>query len=245
MEYKDLLLVFANSTRIRILLLLGDNPLSSSQITIKIGNISNSEVSRHLKRLIEVKLIERNGITRNYSLTSFGKIILQNFIPLDFLFHNADYFISHNISDLPLELTKEIFFLQNAEIIVGTGHFVHKISDFMRQGNKFSIMSDSPFPGDLSKKKKVDLIIPQSLLKKKKEFNSHLPQTPHLRVKYLKKIPICLCFSDLGEGFVIFPSSSDNKPDFGMGFYVTDKPGINYLKRLWNYFWLIASVPSD
>ncbi|XEO75780.1 hypothetical protein WKT22_00800 [Candidatus Lokiarchaeum ossiferum] len=243
MGYKDLLNVFANPIRVQILLLLEDCEYSSSEITAKLGNISNSEISRHLKRLIDVELVERDPISRKYNLAHYGMLILQNFAPMNFLFRNSKYFTSHRISDLPFNITRDIFQLKNAEIIYGTGYFVHKMTDFLINGKTFSIMSDSPFPGDISKKK-VDLIIPQNLQPEKEKYSKILPQPSLLCVKFMEKIPISVAFSDLGEGFLSFPSISDQKPDFGTTFYVTDKSGIDYLKKIWNYFWKNAFIPS-
>ncbi|PWU78826.1 MAG: hypothetical protein DLM72_20575 [Candidatus Nitrosopolaris wilkensis] len=60
------------------------------------------ETSRHLGRLTEAKLIEKNP-DGSYTLTSYGRLVLLLLSSYDCLSKSRDYFLSHDISFLPQE----------------------------------------------------------------------------------------------------------------------------------------------
>ena len=79
-DYSDLISELSNPIRIKILLLLNENPATLTNIAEKIGDISKSEVSRHLSRLLEHGFIQKEmPAGRNYEISPFGKVVILNF----------------------------------------------------------------------------------------------------------------------------------------------------------------------
>jgi len=85
-----------------------------SQLTAKLS-ATPQETSKHLMRLRNAKLIEKDS-DGFFGLTAFGKIIL-NLVPsIKFLTQNREYFLSHDISSLPLEFIERLGELQEGHI---------------------------------------------------------------------------------------------------------------------------------
>ncbi len=95
----DLYFEFSNEDRLRILYLLKKEPMKLTGVAGKIG-FSNQECSRHLSRLVDVGLVEKN-VDGSYVLTEFGSLVLQMQPPLRFITENKAYFTSHTLSGVP------------------------------------------------------------------------------------------------------------------------------------------------
>ena len=98
--------------------------LRSSHLTVKLS-ASPQETSKHLMRLRDAKLIEKDS-DGFLSLTPFGKIVV-NLIPsFRFLAQNRDYFSSHDISSIPLEFIERLGEMQEGELTDNVGSvFAH------------------------------------------------------------------------------------------------------------------------
>jgi predicted transcriptional regulator len=110
----ELLFVLASIDR---LILLSEIAIEKkrrlNQLTTKLSATSQ-ETSKHLVRLRDAKLIEKDS-DGFFGLTAFGKIIL-NLVPsIRFLTQNREYFLSHDISSLPLEFMERLGELQEGE----------------------------------------------------------------------------------------------------------------------------------
>jgi len=95
----DLLFELSNSERMMIITLLKDERLKLSNVSKK-QNITVTETSRHLQRLSDLELIERDG-EGLYHITQYGKLILSLLPPLDFVTQNKGYFQEHDATVLP------------------------------------------------------------------------------------------------------------------------------------------------
>jgi predicted transcriptional regulator len=100
MERKhDLHFELSNEDRLNILNVLKERPERLTKIA-KSVEITNQQCVRHLKRLIEAKLISKT--TENYyKLTPFGDISLQLNRGFSFIANNRNYFHSHSLTKLP------------------------------------------------------------------------------------------------------------------------------------------------
>jgi DNA-binding transcriptional ArsR family regulator len=238
MKYSKILSEIANPIRTSILLNLYDNNLTVSELKEKIGDISHSEISRHIGRLAEHKLITKESIPgRKYELTHFGAIIVKLLMPIDFILKNSDYFKTHRIDDIPEELLQGLENLGSSEHIIGTGNLMVKGKTFIESAMKdLWIMTNDPFPYEI-KVKHANLIIPPHMLKYGFEVD-------HIRTKYdvklLPEVHVCIILSDLGQGFIFLPNLTSSAPDFSEGFFIKDSKGYEYLKRMFFHFWEIS-----
>ncbi len=235
MKYSKILSEIANPIRTSILVNLYENNLTVSEMKEKIGDISHSEISRHIGRLAEYNLITKETFPgRKYELTHFGTIIVKLFMPLDFILKNSEYFKTHRIDDIPEELLQGLEHLRSSEHIIGTGNLMVKVKTFIESAmNDLWIMTNDPFPYEI-KVKHVNLIIPPSMLKYGFEVDH---ERTKYEVKILSEVHICLILSDLGQGFLFLPNLTINAPDFNEGFFIKDSKGYEYLKNLFFHFW--------
>lgn len=240
MSNSDLISEISNPIRIKILFLLYEKNATLTELTKKIGNISNSEISRHLGRLASQNFVKKESIPgRKYEITSFGEIFIRIYKPLNFIFQYSEYFQKHRLNDISEDLIKKIHYLQNSELVKGTGIVMDKMK-FLTDSvqNEIWIMIDNPFPFDWQTEK-THFIVPSSILKyesalkgEEGKFNAYL----------FDNLTISLCITDIGNGILFFPRSNENVPDYSKGFFIKDKKGIEYLRELWNYFLSISEL---
>lgn len=238
MKYPNILSEISNPIRINILLYLSDEKCTISELKDKIGDISHSEISRHVGRLANEGLITKESIPgRKYELTNLGKITVKLFKPLDFIFQNSEYFKDHHIDDIPEPLLQGINSLVGAELITGTGNLMVKGKEFVESAIKeLWIMTNDPFPYEITIKH-VNLIIPPHMLKYGREVD-HEKTTYEVRT--LPDVRFCILLSDIGQGFLFLPNLNNPGPDFNVGFYITDIDAYNYLKSLFDHFWKVS-----
>jgi DNA-binding transcriptional ArsR family regulator len=239
-DYSALITEFSNPTRVKLLLLLDDQKATSSELTRRVGGISNSEVSRHLARLGKEGLVTKESVSgRIYELTPFGTSVVSAFGPLHFIFSHGDYFKTHRIDFLPVSLIRGIDALKNAEFISGTGNAMMMMEQFMELPmNELFLMSDNVFPFSFACDT-VHFIIPPSVLEHAESMRREV-RFPDRRV--LQDIPLSLALTDTGHGGVFFPSYTSQGPDYSEGFAVSDPTGIAYLQALWSYFWNLEDM---
>ena len=105
-ELCDLIFELSSSERLRILSLLNGEKLKLSNISKKL-DITVPEASRHLQRLSEAQLIQKDS-EGSYHLTSYGELILRQLPGLDFILGNRQYFLEHDTSHLPHQFISRI-----------------------------------------------------------------------------------------------------------------------------------------
>lgn len=115
-----------------------------SQLTAKLSATSQ-ETSKHLMRLRDAKLIEKDS-DGFFGLTAFGKIIL-NLIPsITFLTQNREYFLSHDISSLPLEFMERLGELQEGQYADKVGSVLAHLQQVAQDAEEYIwLMADHRF----------------------------------------------------------------------------------------------------
>ena len=109
----ELLFILASIDRLTLLSEIAIQNRRLSQLTNKLS-ATPQETSKHLTRLRDAKLIEKDS-DGFFDLTAFGKIIVNLLPSLRFLAQNREYFLSHDISSLPLEFIERLGELQENE----------------------------------------------------------------------------------------------------------------------------------
>jgi predicted transcriptional regulator len=116
----ELLFTLASVDRLTLLSEITVEKCRLSQLTAKLSATSQ-ETSKHLMRLRNAKLIEKDS-DGFFGLTSFGKIIV-NLVPsIRFLTQNREYFLSHDISSLPVEFIERLGELQEGQYADKVGY---------------------------------------------------------------------------------------------------------------------------
>jgi len=114
-HFHDILFELSNEDRFNILQALMKENYNVTNMS-KHLSLTTQEASRHLNRLAEAELIEKNT-AGEYELTSYGRLILGQATGIMFATSNREYFIDHKIDDLPLEFSCQLAKLRDSRLI--------------------------------------------------------------------------------------------------------------------------------
>ncbi len=241
-SWKELLNEIAHPVRIQVLFALGCAISSFTDLSKQI-EISNSELSRHLNRLVNNHFIQKSANGKKYELSNMGKLFLKAYQPIDFILKHSEYINAHDLSSLPPDLLSQIHLLSTTELITGTGLVMQKMQEMIeRTQQHVKIMVDNPFPfgkDGLS----VSYIAPPQMMALKDKVEIVNKNT---EIKGLMKIPVAIAITDMGEGMIVF-SEVGKGPDYSTMFYIDSEksPGFHFIKAVWEYFWNHAISPDD
>ncbi|MFX1515392.1 MAG: helix-turn-helix transcriptional regulator [Promethearchaeota archaeon] len=248
---QEFLTLFSSPIRVEILFLLRDQPLSLSELSEKLGQVSKSEVSRHLARLADKNLVEKEGFSsRNHTLTPFGRSILPLISPLNFINKNEKYFKRHSLTDLPLELIRRIDELKAAKMVNGAIKAITTIKESLdATENELWAMYSSAPPFNNEKICKAKLIVKPDYYKTEVIPRKNEHQMPNLLRKNVEfrliyQITVGMAILDQKTAFISFPRRKEESTDLKTLFVVTDPVGLQYVKDIWEYFWEQAKRPD-
>src|SRR5271166_3794212 len=105
-EMDEVLFVLSSGDRMILLSEIRSQELRLTDLAERLS-ASVQETSKHLGRLVECKLIEKNS-GGTYELTSFGKLVFGILPSMSFVSEHRKYFLTHDISFLPNELLLRI-----------------------------------------------------------------------------------------------------------------------------------------
>jgi predicted transcriptional regulator len=106
------------------------------------------EVRRNIIRLTNSGFIQRES-DMTFSLTTFGKTILEQIPTLDFLSRNKDYFSDHIFSPLPLKFRRRIGSLSNSTLISGLVSVDEMLKDIYDKSQEYVYAMIPEVPLDL------------------------------------------------------------------------------------------------
>jgi predicted transcriptional regulator len=193
----------SHQERLKMLNILKEKSMRHSELS-KSLDVTPTEVSRHLERLVKAKLVKKNG-DNYYGLTSFASIILTEFSNIEFLTQNIDFFLNHNLTLLPPEL-QWFAAMADGELVEGALEITSIIIDYNEESKKYiHVMSDQVMRAvvDLTCKKiesgvdvkkiySSDAAIPPEYLKTNNENHE---------IRTLEDIPLAMIITDKRAGF--------------------------------------------
>ena len=102
----DLLFEFSSTERMKIMRSLLEERLKLSHVSKKL-DMTVTETSRHLQRLSDIQLIDKD-VEGTFGPTPYGELAIKVLSNLDFISQNRRYFLEHDVSNLPNELISRI-----------------------------------------------------------------------------------------------------------------------------------------
>ena len=142
-DLAELLFILASIDRLTLLSEIAIEKSKLSQLTAKLS-ATPQETSKHLTRLRDAKLIEKDS-EGFFGLTAFGKIIMNLLPSVRFLTENREYFLSHDISSLPLEFIERLGELQEGHYADKVGSILTHIQQVVQDAEEcIWLMSDHP-----------------------------------------------------------------------------------------------------
>ncbi len=131
----ELLFILASVDRLALLSDLTIEKSRLSQLSTKLS-ATPQETSKHLTRLRDAKLVEKDS-DGLFGLTPFGKIIVNLLPSIKFITQNRDYFLSHDISSLPLEFIERLGELQESQYGEKVGSILAHTQQVVRDAEQF------------------------------------------------------------------------------------------------------------
>ncbi|TRO51777.1 DUF1724 domain-containing protein [Candidatus Bathyarchaeota archaeon] len=130
----ELYFELSNPDRLRIMQVLKDAPMKLTDISGAI-DVTHQQCLRHLKRLTEVLLVERNhdGL---YVLSSFGELVLQLMPSLIFVSQYGEYFSTHSVSHLPSEFVSRIGDLSESILLSNVMEALSEIESIVKNAEE-------------------------------------------------------------------------------------------------------------
>jgi predicted transcriptional regulator len=139
----ELLFILASIDRLTLLSEIRVEKRRLSQLTTKLS-ATPQETSKHLTRLRDAKLVDKDS-DGFFSLTAFGKIIVNLLPSIRFLTQNREYFLSHDISSLPLEFIERLGELKENEYGEKVGAILVHLQQVVQDAEEYIwLMADHP-----------------------------------------------------------------------------------------------------
>ncbi|MCW4029584.1 MAG: DUF1724 domain-containing protein [Candidatus Bathyarchaeota archaeon] len=239
MEVYELLFELANSDRFKIMLLAEKQKLKLSHISKNL-DMTVAETSRHLDRLRENSLLEKNA-EGLYELTPFGQLTLSLTPSFEFISKHRDYFKDHTLSHLPQQFISRIGELENSiytnDVMVAfdlTEKVIDEAQEYIWILSNQVLVSTLPFlEKAIRRGVKFQLILPKDFMPT--PGFKPLPIIPNLiERRTLSRVDSVIIVSEK-KGRLAFLNKNSTM-DY-MGFGSTDERGHKWCHDLFVHYW--------
>lgn len=143
MRINDFFFEFSNEGRFEVFKTLYKGKKRHSQLEKEL-DIRGSEISRHLKRLMEKNLVKKT-LDNKYTITNIGKMFLGILDIFEISLKYENYFNSHNINDFPLSFILQLGNLKTMRMNSGTMQNIELWSELIKNSKKFILAISDQF----------------------------------------------------------------------------------------------------
>ena len=244
-NFYDVLFEVSNEDRYKILLQLAETPMNVTQLS-KIIGLSLTETSRHLSRLCEVGLTQKE-VEGLYNVSSFGKTFLSQLSGTEFISMHREYFNNHSLTCLPLEYIGRLGELNNTVFVDDVMVVFKNIENMMQTAEEYIWRITDRFlmlllPNILSATKRgvgYKLVYPRDIV-----FPPDVKLTAELResrdnglfsAKSMETSCVFLTMSEKEVAALSFPTL-DGRFEY-WGFTSTDEQVHRWCKDLFQHYW--------
>jgi predicted transcriptional regulator len=219
----------ASESRLDILRKLNERSWKMNDLARKL-DLTTTESFRQLQRLKEAALVEKQPDGK-YVITAYGKLVLQLSVSLEFGFRHRQYFLSHNVSELPRQFVSRIGELSQTKLIMGMIESTTKSSTIIGEAETFMWgISPEPVPSPFDEVAKQ---IPKGV-----EYRILSPQPPvrmqNLENRTLSDVPVIMAVTEK-EATLSFRFIG-GRVDYAC-FSGSDPIFLNWVKELFMYYW--------
>lgn len=210
----------ASEHRLQILFKLHNEKTKLARLARDL-DVTMQEVHRNLNRLFEAGLIEKDS-SGNFSLSTFGNIIIRQISTFSFLSTYQNYFSEHIAGDIPLKFIYRIGALNKCEFIDGLVAVMEKWKKMYEESEEYICAMLPQIPLELieailprikSKKLKFSYILPQNALVPRKRTDllkqvgyQDLLRSGEVERRMIDRIQVAVVLNEK-QATVIFPSS--------------------------------------
>lgn len=248
-RFHDLLFEMSNENRYGVLLILRKQAKRIADLTREM-NLATTEVRRHVSRLAEVDLIQRD-IGGFYHLTPYGETSLLLFQELIFLSSNSEYFKTHTLSKIPTGYVKQIGKLGASIKLNDAMDFLRHTENLLKESKEYAWLLVDQFPMNslssiveaIEHGVKFRIIEPrerildpdiESMTSEETQALSRTRQTPLVEQRMVDEVNVHLFLSE-NQCVVAFPTSN-GQYDY-RGFTATDDSSLKWCRELFQNYW--------
>lgn len=252
----DHFMELASDVRRSMLLKLNEKNTKLSQIASEL-DMTIQHAHKNATRLIAAGFIEKNS--ENFlSITSFGKMVINQFSSHRFLLENKQYFQEHSTTDLPIKFTQRFGSLSKCERVYGIGPVLEKLKMISLMAEEYFKVIVVQYPMEIAElitdqgKQGVKIstifgentIVPKgrSKLLKKVSWEKLIAEGT-VQSKMLKSVEVSLVVTEK-EACLNFPNLK-GETDMMNVFYSHDKLFRDWCLDFFNYQWNRASSFSN
>ncbi|MCW4014069.1 MAG: ArsR family transcriptional regulator [Candidatus Bathyarchaeota archaeon] len=256
----DMLFEVSSETRHNILVMLLDRTGTVTGISNKL-DISMTEASRHINRLAQVGLIQKQP-DGDYKITILGKTVLSQLGPLEFITRHSKYFDSHDATGIPTMFLNRIHeldeatptYTSRANIMKTVEKFGNSIKEakehyeciFDQSAMELIIYSDPDPESENNTRTKMGtglrcrVLLPDTVDYDRihpdsmKEFID-LHRYENFEFRLLEEAPVFLQMNEKEVALLAFPDMN-NAIDY-LGFEATDIKSLTWCMNLFDYYW--------
>ena len=247
MRINDFFFEFSNEGRFEVFKSLYKGKKRHSQLEKEL-DIRGSEISRHLKRLMEKNLVIKT-LDNKYSITNIGKMFLGVLDIFEVSLKYENYFNNHNINNLPLSFILKLGNLKSIRLNSGTMQNIELWSDLIKNSKKYIMAISDQFQDSilpLVERKINDIsfniraLVDKNVLTSKgyeklqdrHAFYKKINISENIRV--LRQIDFSLLVTD--KGGIIF-LNKEGKVDYSESLFDDNEFFIQWLSELFEWYW--------
>ncbi len=234
-ELAKLFFELASDSRLSILNELQRESLKMQEIARRL-DVTATEAFRQLERLSAASLVARQP-EGTFTITPYGKLVLQLSSPLNFLLKHREYFSTHDALTLPYQFINRLGELDAATFIADTMESLNRAQRLFIEMQQFGWgLAEGVVPElmgpvmdqQVSKGIKLRFLIPESKLP------PSAPNIANMEIRGLPEIPIVIALSE--KEAMICLRLNGGKMDYS-AFYGIDPVFMGWVKDLFLYYW--------
>ncbi len=247
--FHDLLFEMSNENRYGVLLILKEEAKRITDLTREM-KLTTTEVRRHVSRLAEVSLIQRD-LGGFYHLTPYGETSLLLFQEFIFLSSHSEYFKTHTLSKIPTAFVKQIGELSASFSLNDAMDFLRHTENLFKDSKEYVWLLVDQFPMNslssiieaIERGVQIRIIEPrerilnpniESMTSEETQALNHTRQTPLVDQSMVDEVNAYLFLSD-NRCVIAFPTS-EGRYDYS-GFTATDGSSLKWCGELFQHYW--------
>jgi len=259
----DLYFELSNEDRLEILQRLRGESMNVTGVAREIG-ITTQECSRHLARLSDAMLVERDP-EGGYSLSPYGHLSLTLIAGQRFVSGHRDYFTDHTLERLPPELVTRIGELQRGRLTDNVMVAFAFVENLIRDSEEYLLfIHDQYLPTILplgveamrrgitsssvelkvkAPGRSLDPIRPEYITLEDEEYFIQLWHEGRIKPRFAEEVHVFLYINEK-EALIAFPLSEGGF-DY-LGFYSGEDPALHkYCMDVFEYYYERAEPPDQ
>ncbi len=202
-------------------------------------DLSATDAFRQLQRLNEALLIQRQP-DGSYTITQYGRLVLQSTSSLEFLEKHREYFLTHDLCSLPYQFVNRIGELSGASLSMDSMENINRAEQIVREAEHYFWGGGGEQPlrsvghmayEQIPEKVRFRFLFPPNFLPE----GADLRETPkNIEWRSLPDIPVSIVLNEkeAGVAFRLIGGRADYAAFIGK-----DPVFLNWVKDLFLYYW--------